>query len=281
MSLKVSFHKSPKGKSDAVAVPVYKGSKLGADAVALDKECGGLIAKHLKKQKKFTGEKAQVLVMTAPANMVYAHIVLLGMGDPAKINEAACEAAGGKLAVALAGTGAVNAVLIAAGEKAGIDSGTLAAHIAMGMNLRSYGFDKYKTAPKKDTGLKTVMVAGAQATAAEKIYARLEKAARGVFFARDMVNEPPNNLYPDSFAKKIKAELTPHGVKVEIFDEKQMAKMGFGAALAVGQGSARLPRIVVMRWNGAGASKKSKGPIAFVGKGVTFDTGGVDIKPAD
>jgi len=95
--------------------------------------------------------------------------------------------------------------------------------------------------------------------------------------ARDLVNEPPNSIYPASYAKLIKKQLAPMGVEVEILNETKMKKLGFGALLSVGQGSARESQTVIMRWNGNKTAKKA--PIAFVGKGVTFDTGGISLKP--
>jgi leucyl aminopeptidase len=115
----------------------------------------------------------------------------------------------------------------------------------------------------------------AAAAAAKKAYGPMDKIADGVFFARDLVSEPGNVIYPETLAEQCK-ELTKLGVKVEIFDEKKMAKLGMNALLGVGQGSVRESRMVVMSWNGAA---KSKQPVAFVGKGVTFDTGGISLKP--
>jgi len=103
-----------------------------------------------------------------------------------------------------------------------------------------------------------------------------------VFFTRDLVSEPANILYPDSFAKQAKS-LERLGVKVEVLGEAQMRRLGMGALLGVGQGSVRESKMVVMQWNGSGRKnrgKKAEAPVAFVGKGVTFDTGGISIKPS-
>ena len=287
MNIKVSFQKAPKGKADTAVVAVFKGGHLGAGALALDKSCGGLIGYHLKKQKKFGGKKGQVLALSAPKDSRYTRIVLLGMGNPAELDSAACEAAGGRLFASLSGAGGVKAVFLLGGEKFGgkVKAEEAAAHLAMGLTLRSYSFDKYKTEKKQDGAsaekLSAVDFIGAPAAAA-KIYAGLEKTAKGIFWARDLVNEPPNVLYPDSFAKRIQKELRPLGVEVEILDEKKMKKLGFNAHLAVGMGSVHKPRVVIMRWHGGGRKKGKtmKAPLAFVGKGLTFDTGGVNIKPS-
>ena len=118
-------------------------------------------------------------------------------------------------------------------------------------------------------------------TAAKKAFATLDAVGQGVFLARDLVNEPPNELHPESYAKLIQKELKPLGVEVEVLDEAKMTKLGFKSLLSVGQGSIRESRCVIMRWNGTSKkiTKTSKNPIALVGKGVTFDTGGISLKP--
>ena len=108
-------------------------------------------------------------------------------------------------------------------------------------------------------------------------FSDLEAMISGVSLARDLVNEPPNALYPESYSKIIKEELKPLGVKVTVLDEKKLIKMGMGGIMAVGKASERQPRLVIMEWNGA--KSKSEKSLGFVGKGVTFDTGGISLKP--
>ena len=148
----------------------------------------------------------------------------------------------------------------------------------MGAVLRAYRFDKYRTKEKEEDKPKlaklTLLGADAKVRAA---WEPMRAVAEGVMLSRDVVSEPPNVLFPASFADRCK-ELTKLGVVVEVLGPKELAKLGFGALLGVSQGSAMEPRVVVMRWNGAGR-KKDK-PLAFIGKGVTFDSGGISIKPA-
>jgi leucyl aminopeptidase len=155
-------------------------------------------------------------------------------------------------------------------------SARFSAHLALGAKLRSYRFDKYKTG-KKDNGkpLSSLSLRSAHSTRARKAFKALDAVADGVFLARDLVNEPANSLYPASFAKRCEA-LKSSGLKVEVLGEKAMGKLGMRALLGVGQGSRRGSRLVVMRWSGAG---KDDPVYAFVGKGVTFDTGGISLKP--
>jgi leucyl aminopeptidase len=154
-----------------------------------------------------------------------------------------------------------------------------AAEIALGARLRAYKFDRYKTRKKDDedaAGVLKLTVAVADASAAKKAWAARAAVADGVVFARDLVNEPANVLYPEEFAKRA-ATLRKLGVRVEVLDVADMKKLGMNALLGVGQGSRRDSRMVVMHWNGG---KRGEKPVAFIGKGVCFDTGGISIKPA-
>lgn len=152
------------------------------------------------------------------------------------------------------------------------------ANIANGFLLKSWDFIEYKTKQAKnftEKTLKSVTFCLPKATDAEKIFTPLQSTADGVFLARELISHPSNVMYPKSIANKVK-ELEKLGLKVEILDEKQLQKLGCNALLGVGQGSEFDSYIAVMSWNGG---KKSDKPLAFVGKGVTFDTGGISIKP--
>jgi leucyl aminopeptidase len=151
--------------------------------------------------------------------------------------------------------------------------------IASGLRLRAYKFDRYKTKKKdgEEGALRAdVSLAVGDAAAAKKAFASAGAVVDGVIIARDLVNEPPNVLFPEEFARRA-SQLRKLGVKIEVLDVKAMQKLGMGALLGVGQGSSRPSRTVIMRWDGA---KKGEAPVAFVGKGVCFDTGGISIKPA-
>lgn len=154
-----------------------------------------------------------------------------------------------------------------------------AADFALGLQLRAYRFDQYKTKKKdEDNGAEggDFAIYLADPSAARKGWRAREAIAGGVTLARDLVNEPPNVLYPEAFADRA-ARLSKLGVEVEVLDQKQLARLGMGALLGVAQGSAFAPRVVVMRWNGG---RSGDAPVAFIGKGVCFDTGGISIKPA-
>ena len=151
------------------------------------------------------------------------------------------------------------------------------------MHLRAYDFDQYKTKKKDDAAKPAsvkVVIGLRDPAGAKKAYKYAEAVAGGVTIARNLVNEPPNVLTPTAFAKQA-AELSKLGVDVDILDEKQLGKIGMRALLAVGQGSRQDSRVVIMRWHGDKSSKGKKSkPLAFIGKGVVFDTGGISIKPA-
>ncbi|MFC7052839.1 leucyl aminopeptidase [Hansschlegelia quercus] len=153
------------------------------------------------------------------------------------------------------------------------------ADIALGLRLRAYTFDAYKTKKKdEDAGgpLSKVTLAVSDEAAAKKAWKLKEGLAEGVEIARTLVNEPANVLTPKEFAARA-GELSKLGVAVEVMGDKDLKKAGFGALLAVGQGSEQESQVVIMRWNGA--KDEDAQPIAFVGKGVVFDTGGISIKP--
>ncbi|WP_407337655.1 leucyl aminopeptidase [Methylocapsa polymorpha] len=166
------------------------------------------------------------------------------------------------------------------------DSAGAAAEFMLGMQLRDYRFDAYKTKKKddaEDNSPTEIFLAVDEPSAARREAKAREAVAEGVLIARSLVNEPANVLYPVEFANRAKA-LETLGVEVEILDMAALRALGMGALLGVGQGSVRESRVVIMRWRGVKPAKESAKtkaqPIAFVGKGVCFDTGGISIKPA-
>jgi leucyl aminopeptidase len=154
------------------------------------------------------------------------------------------------------------------------------ADIALGMQLRAYSFERYKTRRKENDDEQPAKIDVTLATrspgAAKKAFAVRSAIAEGVMLARDLVNEPANVLFPEEFARRA-GKLKKLGVAVEVLDPSQMKKLGMNALLGVGQGSQHESRTVIMRWEGG---KRGAAPIALVGKGVCFDTGGISIKPA-
>ena len=285
MTLEIKFASAAPAGSDTAVVFIYEGRKASAAARDLDKKSAGLIQRTLKTRKKFSGKPGETLAVHLPAKAGFTQAILLGMGNPATLDALGAEAAGGRLLAALQAVGAEKAVVFTDGKDADfkkIRDFELAAHLAAGAKLRSYSFDKYKSRKKEETKpLGRLVVVGAPAKAAT-LFKDQEKIIRGVFTARDLVNEPPNHLYPEAYADFLRKDLRPLGVEVTVIDEKKMKALGMGAILAVGQGSDRQPRMVILHWNGGSKQKDKHGqnPVALIGKGVTFDTGGISIKPA-
>ncbi|MBJ7410726.1 MAG: leucyl aminopeptidase [Phenylobacterium sp.] len=223
---------------------------------------------------RFTGGKGQTLDILAPQGLDAARLVLVGAGKRDGFDAVGAEHA------AATGYNAVKASGLELLRVEGAAGADLAARAALGVRLASYRFDKYRTkepAEKKPSVVKTE-VATPDADAALAAFAPLAALADAISFTRDLVSEPPNVLYPAEFAARVKA-LETLGLEVEILGEVEMKALGMGALLAVGQGSIRESQLAVIRWNGA--ADKSAQPIAFVGKGVCFDTGGISIKPAE
>jgi leucyl aminopeptidase len=147
-------------------------------------------------------------------------------------------------------------------------------HFLHGLKLKSYEFNKYKT--KKNTRVISINVSGNKNKPSIKNQLRFKALEEGTFFARDLVSEPGNILHPDEYAKRLNS-LRKDGLKINIYDKKKLKKLGMNALLGVGMGSIRGSYLVSIEWNGA---KNNSRPLAFVGKGVTFDTGGYSLKPA-
>ncbi len=263
-----------------VVVGVLEGGKLTPSAAALDKATRGSLVKAMG-AGRFKGKKDQIAEVVAPKGVALSRVVLAGLGKADAIDEQAAQAIGGRIAAHLSGTGAAEAAVMV-DELKGVKLAPplLAANLAYGARLRAYRFDKYLTKEKPDDkpSLKRLSIRVSGAAAARRAFEPLDKIADGVFMTRDLVSEPPNVIYPESLADQAKT-LEALGVKVEVLDEKQMKKLGMGALVGVGQGSARPPRLLVMQWQGD-PKAADKRPVAFVGKGITFDTGGISLKPA-
>ena len=271
--MKITFSEPVLPKSGAIVLGVGQGKKLGPVAKEVDKASGGAISRALG-VSSFDGKAKQMLEIVAPAGVPYSRILLAGTGD--KLGEREQSDLGGRILAQLNRSGE-KATTVAV-DFGGRDQAGVAAEIAFGALLRNYRFGKYRTKPEENgkPKLESLTLAVKGAAAARRDFAPLEKLADGIRFTRDLVSEPPNELYPATFAKEVR-QLAKLGVKVEVLGEAQLAKLGMKALLGVGQGSARESQVVVMQWNGAARSKK---PIAFIGKGVTFDTGGISLKPA-
>jgi len=276
--MKVAFTKPGLPKSGTLAVGVLEGGILTPSAAAADAALSGGIARAVA-ASRFSGKAEQTLALVAPAGLALERLVLVGLGKEAEITPRAMETFGAAAvtAAAAARSGALT-LAVDVMKEAKASTAMLAAHAALGAGLRDYRFDKYHTKKKPEDGsaLAALTVAVKDPAAAEAAFAPLGESLKGVSLTRDLVSEPANVMSPDAMVKAAKS-LAKLGVEVEVLDEKEMRKLGMGALLGVAQGSARAPHLVVLRWNGGA---KDEAPLAVVGKGVCFDSGGISIKPS-
>src|SRR6201997_1166629 len=235
------------------------------------------LVKRAAATSRFKGKSGATLDLLEPEGIKIQRLIVMGTGKTAELKPVDFLKFGGAVAGKLNGGG--EAVTVIAELPDGAMRADQAAAVAAGIRLRAYKFDRYKTKQKdgEEGGLRAdIALAVDDVPASRKAFAPDSHVVDGVNLARDLVNEPPNVLYPEEFARRA-AELKKLGVEVEILDVKVMTKLGMGALLGVAQGSARPGRTVIMRYNGG---KRGEAPVAFVGKGVCFDTGGISIKGA-
>ena len=250
--------------------------KFGAATQKALGPAAALVARAAKAEH-FTGKGGAALQLLLPEGLKASRLVVIGVGKAADLTAKDWLGLGGT-AMGKLPTSAGEAVIFADLPN-GAMSPDAAAELAQGVRLRAYAFDRYKTRRKDDDAApksRSVTIAVADVAAARKADGPRAGITAGALLARDLVNEPANILYPAEFARRA-SELRKLKVAVEVLDVPAMKKLGMNALLGVGQGSAHDSRVVVMRWNGG---KKGEAPVAFIGKGVCFDTGGISIKPA-
>ena len=298
---------TPRGGEGAQVVVLFAGpdaaGQLGFGEVtrAYLGDAGLALVAKAAGTAKFKGKPGNTMDLIAPASLHVDRLLVVGVGgDEGRSGDGTGSEAKGEDAATPfepANLGGIVAAKIGRGTRASVlfdlpravDPVHVVADFALGLRLRDYRFDLYKTKKKDEAeegGATAVTIAVADVAAVEAAAAARDALAEGVLAARSLVNEPANVLYPETFAERVKA-LEKLGVAVEILDEAAMGELGMGAILGVSQGSARPARIVVMRWDGVGADALERSdpalsarPVAFIGKGVTFDTGGISIKPA-
>ena len=279
----------------ALAVFVSDNFDMAAHTKALLGESGVAQIKKAATAAKFKGKAYSTLDIYAPTlaalsgATALSHLIVVGVGGEKDAADFDYVKLGGVVMGKLGNAESAGMLFDLPTEPSALVDSVSA--FAEGASLRAYKFDDYKSkkSPSKkdgeeasededaDSKLEALTIHTSDVVGAQKAYAPRSAIVAGTLLARDLVNEPPNMLYPASFAAKAK-ELEALGVGVEVLGEKELTKLGFGALLAVGQGSRRESHVVIMRWNGTG--KKDTTPLAIIGKGVCFDTGGISIKPA-
>ena len=276
--MKVSFADATIPTTGALGLGVIKGGKLGPLGDAIDKKGGGVLRRAIKASERFEGDKGQTVEVLAPAGTRLSRIVLIGLGKAEELDQKAAEAIGGNFARRIGSTGETKASLALDVAKATkVDVVKLAARAGFGARLGTYRFDTYRTKekPEKKPSLVQLVVLSEDRAQAQQRFRALDTLAESVFFTRDLVTEPPNILYPRTLADRA-ASLAKLGVKIEVLNGAKLAKLSMGSLLGVAQGSANEPYVVVMQW--IGARNANAAPVALIGKGVTFDSGGLSLK---
>ena len=266
--MKIEFADARPSGDYALVLPSADANRPGAHSLGeLDK-----IEAALRRQR-FEGEAGSVAETFTHDGGTTRRILFVGTGAGSAAESA--EKLGGTAVSRLLKSGEKHAVIDVAGLGYDADA---AARVALAASLRAWRYDRYhtRTKDKHKPTLEQVTIVGSEG-AAERWDQRWKAVAEGVSLTRELVTEPANIIYPESFVERVRAAIEGSGLEMEVLDGDAMRKLGMGALLGVAQGSVRDSRLLILRWNGA---KAGQPPVAFVGKGVTFDTGGISIKPA-
>ncbi len=278
MSPKLSFVKPSLPRGGAMVVAVAKGRKLSPTGQNLDQRLEGALLKGAKTHQ-FQARFGKALLFPAPPGLAADSVLLIGIDDAEKVDGEAAARLGAAIAQALQAHRVERATVFSdlpAGVP--IDAAEAAAQIAYGIRLQSYRFDRYRTKLKDEQKAvtKSVAIAAKPLDAARTRFKTLDRIADGVYLTRDLVSEPANVLNPVQLAAAARS-LRPLGVEVDVLGPARLKALGMGALLGVAQGSANEPRLATLRWRGR---RTARPELALVGKGVTFDTGGISIKPS-
>ncbi|MEM6914795.1 MAG: leucyl aminopeptidase, partial [Pseudomonadota bacterium] len=244
-----------------LAITVTADGKLDQAARRVNRLTKGAVQRLVESARWEKVKEGQGFTLGFPVGLAAESLLIVKLGRRPSVEEAR------KAGASLAKFKGTDALLVALG------SSPKAADVSLGLALRAYSFTERKSAEDEEPGAATFFVSKPEevAAAAKPMMAVTE----GVFFTRDLVNEPANILTTDDFAARL-AAMQELGLEVEILEEDALKELGMHTLLAVGQGSASPSKVVVMQWNGGGDEK----PLALIGKGVVFDTGGISLKPA-
>ncbi|EHD14310.1 leucyl aminopeptidase [Commensalibacter intestini A911] len=268
----VSFASLKKPEKGDVVLFVFEGREHGDSFRVINKALDEALTRAMDAED-FTGKHGQVCKLVAPTKD-YTHVVIVGLGVQEEFSNDKARQVGGVAAKTLKHKTTALTVMV------DWEIAEYATYVALGALLSVYEFNKYATEKNKKTDvkhLKEIHVLTSDFEGAQKGWGNISAVAEGSYLTRDLVNEPANHLTPPVFAKRIK-ELEALGISVEVLNRAKMQELGFGALLGVAQGSDAEPQTVIMQWKGNPEDKEA--PVAFLGKGVTFDSGGISIKPA-
>ncbi len=279
MIIKTLFNTKPSSKTDLLIILVDNTLRLKESSLSLDTKYEGKISKTLKSDL-FESKKGSYLIFTIHSKTKPKQIMLYSVGDKKDIIIEESDRLGGKICSILNDKFSNISIICELYKNNSYFNEGLAANIMHGFILRSYSFNKYKvkTRNKNKKHLKQIEIITKNISKFKKAYSPLEALKEGIYLTRNLVSEPANVLTPKVLAEEA-SKLKSLGIKVEVLKLQQIKKLKMGALLGVAQGSVNEPRVVSMSWNGT-KNKNSKPEVCFVGKGVTFDTGGISIKPS-
>lgn len=276
--IKIDFTPASSELSNLV-IFISEDLEMQSQHILLDQQMKGLISKTLTNKNIFDAKFATVksLHVSKDDDKIY-NILLVGIGDAKKLNSSKVESLGGKIAPHLIAS-KIDKFNILIHHSLTKEIAEFPSLIASGIMLASYKFDKYftKNLDKHKRELKEIRLECDNHENQHKIFNKYKAIIDGVFLARNLITEAPNKLHPESYAEKIVQEFEDLDVEINILGEREMSSLGMGALLGVGQGSIRESKLVIMHYKG---KDDDSNPVAFVGKGVTFDTGGISLKPA-
>ncbi len=268
----IEFSAERPGATSTIALPVEKDGLDRLDLAGFD-AVGQAIIRAAAKAARFDGEaaaSAEAMTVTADAPL---HVVLVGVGSG---SDAEYERAGGALAARFLTSG-VKSVAVDFGPLGGAPAPLAAARFAAGAAQRAWRLDVYRTklAERAKPTLSSLTLIGAP-DGTQAAWAGFDAVTQGLALTRTLVAEPPNVIYPESFVARVQADVAGLGLEITVLGETEMAALGMGALLGVSQGSVRDAQLLVLQWKGKGEGDPD---LALVGKGVTFDTGGISLKP--
>jgi leucyl aminopeptidase len=281
MEFSIKSGSPEKQRSGCVVVGVYEGRKLSASAQGIDAASGQYLSEVLRRGD-LEGALGKTLLLHNVPKIPADRVLLVGLGREREFNESAYRTAISAAGKALKGTGASDAtVCLTDLSLKRHDTGWKVEHAVLGLAEASYRFDRMKSKPpeaKKTLRKVTLHVARrSEIAAGETAIGRGTAIAEGVALAKDLGNMPGNHCTPAYLAEQAVELGKRHGVKVDVLEQKEIEKLGMGCFLAVARGTRQPPKFIVMEYNGG---RRDQAPIALVGKGITFDTGGISIKPA-
>ena len=266
----MSFIEELQKKEGSLVVGIYSDGSFPEATNVIDRMLSGEVSSAVKKLN-FSGKLRETATFLSRVDN-FNTVLMVGLGEPGKsLSVKQTQLLGSTIYSRLSRLDTCVSVILPE------ETVNASVYLAFGALMRSWVFDKYKPSKSKDIKLDTLNICTKDVEASNRRYNALKNVAEGAFLTRSVVSEPSNVIYPETLAQITKNELEPLGVSVEILTKEEMQKLGMNALLGVAQGSVHDPRLVVLKWNGD--PTKASQSVSIIGKGVTFDSGGISIKP--